>query len=118
MNSSHSDHVHALIWFSRPECLSRFMHEWKRYSSRQIRPWYRQQVMNYFEQADFGDRFWQSKYHAFEVFSRPKPEEKLEYMHLNPVRAGLMKRGVCWPWSSARWYLERKSMGINIEWVE
>ncbi|MEX0937024.1 MAG: transposase [Pirellulales bacterium] len=35
------DHVHALIWFSRPGCLSRFMHEWKRYSSRLIRQWYR-----------------------------------------------------------------------------
>jgi hypothetical protein len=36
--------------------------------------------MKYFEQAEFGDRFWQPKYHAFEVFTRPKPEEKLEYM--------------------------------------
>lgn len=26
--------------------------------------------------------------------------EKVEYIHLNPVRAGLVKRAEDWPWSS------------------
>jgi putative transposase len=29
----------------------------------------------------------------------------IEYVHLNPVRRGLVKRGVEWTWSSASWYL-------------
>ncbi len=37
------DHVHAIVWFPEPGHLSRFMHEWKRVSSRRIRepllPW-------------------------------------------------------------------------------
>ncbi|MEX0936643.1 MAG: transposase [Pirellulales bacterium] len=81
------DDVHAPIWSSRPEFLSRFMHQWKRYSSRRIVNGYRQQ--DQFKQADFGDRFWQPKYHAFEFFTRPKLEEKLAYMHLNQVRTGV-----------------------------
>jgi REP element-mobilizing transposase RayT len=43
-----------------------------------------------------------------------KLEEKLDYMHLNPVRRGLVTRAVDWKWSSARWYLLRKPVGIPI----
>jgi hypothetical protein len=77
----------------------------------------KQIVLGVLTQELFGAQFWQPKYHAFEIFTRPKLEENREYMHLNPVRAGL-KRAVCWPWSLARWFLEWKSVGINIERVE
>jgi hypothetical protein len=30
--------------------------------------------------------------------------EKLEHIHLNPVRAGLVERAEDWPWSSVRDY--------------
>ena len=39
---------------------------------------------------------------AFQVDEERKRTEKLDYMHLNPVRAGLVARAVDWPWSSAR----------------
>ncbi|MGD9632605.1 MAG: transposase [Pirellulales bacterium] len=104
------DHVHALVWFSQIESLSDFMHEWKRHSSRLIREWYSSRQFRYFEQAPFGNRFWLPKYFSFEIETRRKLEQKLDYMHLNPVRAGLVKRAVDWPWSSARWYLEHRSV--------
>ena len=31
-------------------------------------------------------------------------DEKVEYIHLNPVRAGLVDRAEDWPWSSVRDY--------------
>ena len=70
--------------------------------------------------AEFGegDRFWQPKYYSFEIFSRQKLEEKLNYMHLNPVRAGLVQRAVDWRWSSARWYEWSRTVGVPIQWVE
>ena len=37
--------------------------------------------------------------------------------HASAVRAALVERAVDWAWSSARWYLERRSVGVNIEWV-
>src|SRR5947209_12268366 len=49
------DHVHAVIWLPEPGQLSRFMHEWKRRSSYQIRAWYRAGEARYFDRADFGD---------------------------------------------------------------
>ncbi|MEZ6052840.1 MAG: hypothetical protein R3C02_15890 [Planctomycetaceae bacterium] len=94
------------------------MHEWKRSSSRSIREWYCQKKLHYFDDADIGDRFWTPRYHAFEIYEQEKLEEKLVYMHMNPVRAGLVSRAIDWPWSSARWYELRKPVGIPIQWVE
>ena len=34
------NHVHLLAWFLQPGYLSKFIHEWKRHSSRLIREWY------------------------------------------------------------------------------
>lgn len=111
------DHVHAVIWFPERGQPSRFVHEWKRRTSFYIRAWYRDGEARYFDSADLGDRFWQPKYYAFEVFTRAKLEEKLVYMHQNPVRAGLVPRSVDWSWSSARWYEMRESVGVPLAWV-
>lgn len=111
------DHVHAIVWFPEPGRLSRFMHEWKRYSSRIIREWYQEHKMRYFEEAEFGIRFWQAKYYAFPIDNERKLEEELDYMHQNPVRAGLVVRAIDWPWSSARWYTEQRNVGVPIAWV-
>ena len=32
-------------------------------------------------------------------------EAVIEYIHMNPMRRGLVKRAVDWKWSSASWYL-------------
>ncbi len=112
------DHVHAVIWLPTPGQLSRFMHAWKRKSSFHIRNWQRTEASNYFTGFGEGDRFWQPKYYPFEIYSRSKMEEKLGYMHENPVRAGLVARAVDWPWSSARWYLRGQSVGVPITWID
>ena len=111
------EHVHAVIWFPETGKLSWFMQEWKRVSSRNIRDWYRQQPAAYgFGQA-IGEGFWQRRYYAFEIDNEQKLREKVEYMHLNPVRAGLVKRTVDWKWSSARHYELGRSVGVPVRWV-
>jgi putative transposase len=112
------DHVHAIIWFPQTRQLSRFMQGWKRLSSFHIRQWYRQHNARYFHHAEMGATLWTPKYYSFELYSRLKVEEKLDYMHLNPVRAGLVDRPDDWRWSSARWYLERRTVGVPIHWIE
>ncbi len=42
---------------------------------------------------------------------------EIKLMHKNPVRAGSVRRAVDWRWSSARHYIERRSVGVPIEWV-
>ena len=44
--------------------------------------------------------------------------QKLSYLHLNPVRAGLVQLPTEWHWSSARWYVEGRTVGIPIQWVD
>lgn len=112
------EHVHAILWFPQPGQLSAFMHEWKRQSSLNVRRWYRDQGPNYFQEFGEGDRFWQARYYSFEIYGRHKMVENLRYMHQNPVRRGLVVRTVDWKWSSARWYEDRRSVGVPIEWVD
>ena len=87
-------------------------------SSFRIRKWYAEHAPNYFDGFGPGDRFWQAKSYIFHIHSERKLLEKLDYMHLNPVRAGLVARAEDWRWSSARWYLKHQTVGVPIEWVE
>ncbi len=112
------EHVHAIVWFPETGQLSSFMHGWKRKSSFHIRGWYRSEAPNYFEGFGEGDCFWQAKYYSFEICGQAKLLEKLNYMHENPVRRGLVERATDWKWSSARWYEWRRSVGVPIEWIE
>jgi putative transposase len=48
---------------------------------------------------------WQARFYDFVVYTKKKREEKLHYMHQNPVRRGLVLTPEQWPWSSARDYL-------------
>jgi putative transposase len=36
------------------------------------------------------DPFWQAKYYSFNLYSETKASEKLDYMHLNPVKPALL----------------------------
>ncbi len=80
------NHVHALIWFPTTGRLSRFIYGWKRMSSFELRNWYRTTAPAYFSEFGEGQGFWQTKYYSFEIDDEKKQEEKLDYMHQNPVR--------------------------------
>lgn len=111
------DHVHALLWCEETNQLSSLMQHWKRLSSHAIRTWYRIQRPKYFQVAQEMKRVWTPKYYDYPIDTESKVNEKLEYMHLNPVRTGLVSNITDWKWSSARWYVFRKSVGIPIDWV-
>ena len=60
-------------------------------------------------------QFWQSRYHDFNVFTRPKHHEKLCYLHRNPVKRGLVEEPHHWQWSSYCHYSTGKPGRIEIE---
>jgi REP-associated tyrosine transposase len=43
--------------------------------------------------------FWQARFYDFTVYSNYKTNEKLNYMHTNPVGRGLVSQPGEWPWS-------------------
>ncbi|MGA8432856.1 MAG: hypothetical protein WB729_23745 [Candidatus Sulfotelmatobacter sp.] len=51
------------------------------------------------------NRFWQARFYDFNVWTEKKRIEKLRYIHLNPVKRGLVASPELWRWSSFRWYL-------------
>lgn len=51
-----------------------------------------------------GNHVWHRRFYDFNVRSEKKVWEKLDYMHLNPVKRKLVKEPGAWPWSSYRFY--------------
>lgn len=62
--------------------------------------------------------FWQRRFYDFNVWSARKRNEKLNYMHFNPVQRGLVQRPRDWAWSSYRfyWHGERGTCAPNPGW--
>jgi putative transposase len=112
------DHIHLIVWFAKTGELSRFIQSLKRKSSYRIRNWFRKNSPGYHSEFGEGDHFWQPKYYSFEIHNHSKLEEKLDYIHLNPVRAGLVDKAIDWRWSSARKYILNRTVGVPIKWVD
>jgi putative transposase len=51
-------------------------------------------------------QFWERRFYDFNVWSHKKKIEKLGYMHLNPVRRGLVNHPRDWAWSSYAFYAD------------
>ena len=50
------------------------------------------------------EHIWQARYYDFNVSTADKQQEKLRYMHCNPVKRGLVEAPELWRWSSYRDY--------------
>jgi len=62
-------------------------------------------------------KIWQSSFYDFNIHSPGKLFHKLNYIHQNPVRAGLVSRAVDYIYSSARnYYLDDNSF-IEIDYI-
>jgi len=61
--------------------------------------------------------FWQARFYDFNVYSRGKVKEKLNYMHANPVIRKLVKHPKDWPWSSWSDYMKGQQGLIEIDAV-
>jgi putative transposase len=83
------DHWHALIWPRYPLTISRVLQDIKSVSARRLNPGRRRRGPLW--QHQFWDRFVRNA----EEFSH-----RLDYMHYNPVKRGLVNRPEDWRWSS------------------
>ena len=83
------DHWHALIWTGYPLTISQAIHDVKKVCARHLHA--RRGTQGPVWQHQFWDRFVR---HAREF------NDRLAYMHLNPVRKGLVAKPEEWRWSS------------------
>ncbi|MGH9566857.1 MAG: REP-associated tyrosine transposase [Candidatus Angelobacter sp.] len=104
------EHIHLLI--SEPnvgnpskvmavlkQCVPRALRAKKRKTHRtQMRLWDEPWLGRY-------ARFWQRRFYDFNVWSVKKKNEKMNYIHFNPVKRGLAASPKDWAWSSYNFYL-------------
>jgi REP element-mobilizing transposase RayT len=71
------------------------------------------------EQArNYRHSLWQHETNVFQVFSGGVLVQKVNYLHQNPVRAGLVERAVDYRWSSARIWnrCELEDEPLRVDW--
>ncbi len=103
------NHVHLLISEPAKGTPSTVMQVLKQRVSRRLRARKKRapetQLPFAFVEGELVPRqFWQRRFHDFNVWSHKKKIEKLEYMHMNPVKNKLVGHPKDWPWSSWSYY--------------
>ena len=63
----------------------------------------------------YGNFGWQRRFYPYGVYSEKKRLEKLNYMHNNPVKRGLVRSPGEWPWSSFGFYHLNDSSFLSMD---
>jgi len=117
-----SNHIHLIIQ-SRDGKLSDLVRDFKKFTAKQIlekiqiepesrREW----ILERFQKATESHtrnknyQFWQYGNHAEEIYSHEFMWSKLDYIHLNPVRAGILEKASEYIYSSASNYVNGKGI--------
>ncbi len=111
------EHFHLLIRPEPAESTSRFMQELKKRTAQRIistladhqqHVWCGKMLASLrlppTVHSDSHYRVWQRRFYPFNIYSEKKSLEKLNYMHGNPVKRGLVSSPDQWLWSSFRFY--------------
>jgi len=114
------NHVHLLISESSKRTPSMVLKVLKQRVARDLRKKRRGDVSAQsrlpFLNGDEGlPSFWQARFYDFNVYSRHKLKEKLEYLHANPVKRGLVKNPAQWIWSSFLFYEKGEAGLVKID---
>lgn len=111
------EHVHMVVSEPKVSSPSDMMQSLKQKVSFRLNP-SRETIGNRVADADFEDdeyAFWLQRFYDFNVWSSGKLEQKLEYMHRNPVQRGLVSHPKHWPWSSWSYYEKGEAGLIRID---
>ena len=99
------EHVHLLVSEPRRGTPSTVLHDLKLRVARRLRKRQRhvaagQWTLPSMETTPPRRAFWQARFYDFNVDREKKKKEKLECMHENPVKRGLVSHSKDWVWSS------------------
>jgi REP element-mobilizing transposase RayT len=121
------NHVHLIA--AMREDLHAVMRDFKRFTSRTIHERLkddgRDTVLRWLATASQQARrergelgLWQDGFHPQEISTRDVFEQKLSYLHANPVRKGLVRCAEDWWYSSAASYAGRKDVCMQVDYLE
>jgi len=122
------NHFHLVVTTPAPNSLSPVIRDLKRYTSRELTrvleesSW--ELPVRIFRKTGMSSgtgrkyKVWQDEFHPVAVFSEEVFRVKLDYLHQNPVRKGLVRKASDWWYSSAGFY-ETGEMGpLKVDEVE
>jgi REP element-mobilizing transposase RayT len=120
-------HLHLIA--SAGENLHAVMRDFKRFTSRQIRDRLKEDgrvtILDWLEQAGQRARrfreeagLWQDGFHPQAVWTRGVLEQKLRYLHENPIRKGLVQTPADWWYSSAGAYEGRDQTCMDVDFLD
>ncbi|MHB8501757.1 MAG: REP-associated tyrosine transposase [Candidatus Acidiferrales bacterium] len=114
------EHVHLLIGEPKKGTRSRVVQVLKQRVSRAMRRKKRrgspaQLSLTFPNELGGLKRFWQKRFYDFNEWSGKKLQEKLEYMHANPVQRKRVQHPREWPWSSGGFYVNGESGLVKMD---
>ena len=122
------EHFHFLIKPEPAESTSRLLQEFKKRTAQRIvsilgenqgHAWCRKMLNGLHlpptVHSDSRYRVWERRFYPYGVYSEKKRLEKLNYMHNNPVKRGLVSLPEQWPWSSYRFYYLNDSSLLSMD---
>ena len=117
------NHLHLIVNSNEPYQLKDTIRDFKRHTSRTCFNYIQensglfdgQMIETFINQGELAlknktIKFWQVGNHAVELYSERFSWRKIEYIHQNPVKAGLVNKPEKWKYSSATNYAEMDSV--------
>ena len=107
------DHIHLIIFYNNKTEVSGLMRDFKKYTSVKIRKKLeedkRVDIIEKLVYVKGGQKYkvWQDRFDAQLIISKSVLLTKINYIHNNPVKRGLVSNSVEWEYSSAEYYLGR-----------
>jgi putative transposase len=124
-----TNHMHLILQSEPPFTLSDTVRDFKKYTSRQIvaaieanclesrRNWLTWLLKKEKGPGEMSIEFWQGDSHAEEIYTFDFFLQKMNYIHLNPVKAGYVTAPEEWQWSSAGDFYGRKGLLKLHDWM-
>lgn len=126
-----SNHLHLMLRSEEPDCLSDVLRDFKKFTAKKIkehilhskiesRKEWMESLLKYYAKITAGKKeftIWQAGNHPIEVYSPKVIAQKLEYIHLNPVRAAWVQAPEHYIYSSASNYILGHGL-LEVEIIE
>lgn len=121
------EHYHFLVWFPHERRFTSFLRDFKSLVGKQVLDWMRLEqlsaLMSRFRLESVPNRRRDPRFCVLQYGNVVKPFEggarvlmqKVNYVHDNPVRAGLVSKAEEYPYSSMRDYLGEQSSLVQVD---
>jgi len=117
-------HMHAIVFDAgyNHEQLQKSLTDFRKFTGRTLSDFCDKRMPRAFAETlravasnDRDRRFWQPSRHAEAIVTETFWRQKLDYLHKNPCRKGLVVRGADWRFSSAAYYVSDGQANCDIK---